>query len=73
MDFNNVTNDYLVDNYNGEIDFNNKKLINLKRTIFNKLGINAVVKNMMISGSTSIIKDGDVFQQEIHMPIMILH
>lgn len=57
LDFNNVTNDYLVDNYNGEIDFNNKKLINLKRTIFNKLGINAVVKNMVISGSTSITEN----------------
>lgn len=40
--------------FNGEIDFNNKKLTNVKTLLFSNLGASAIVENIVIEGNITV-------------------
>ncbi len=52
--------------FNGEIDFNNKKITNLKTSLFDVLGKNAIISNLNISGNVTLDSNsfvGDIDEQ----------
>lgn len=67
LDFSNFTVNNIL-NFDGEIDFNNHTITNVNTQLFNCLGSNSVIKNVVVSGVSNIISGSNfsIFANETY-------